>query len=483
MNEKQTDNASIASDAHIVLVKGPLALGDARCEDSVHAVEEHTLAALCVPGNVIAIDNETLTQTINTLLEDRQFTTLNGLGPRKTVARATAQALTELERSRIEWRSAGTQDPTLETLDRIEARARETLGSKYMTKREISARAITHISETGQTPFAKLTVRNDAVRSRDGAALVAAIASRTPTRWEGSHGGAPPWTKDGPILIIERARPKSKTIQRTSCATPYHEIIEAIGFALKHLDNITAGGIAIATATPQAHEASLRALLAQAGISAHWLDGTPALETAAGQQVAAFATLAERTTTQDRLTRLEKTTGKPIPATMRNKFMGPETFGALAETMLDATALNLWNVLQEQHPGNVLKTLNDHRIEDTSASAGKIAIGSPGDIAHAGRNTIWVAGLTARSWPRGKQGEVQILGERQRQLLGILMPHTNGYASWVIDALAGYTDNALVLSRPRHDADGKTLNSSGSVPTIPENTIARRARVKGAGRD
>ena len=133
--------------------------------------------------------------------------------------------------------------------------------------------------------------------------LLSLIRRETDLVWVGEARKIPSWLPDTGI-VVETTPPSSPSVRAVSCASPRHEILEALRWARQHLaQGALPQQIAITTAAPEFWDDHILALAEAANLPLHFIHGRSALSTAEGQLAAALAEILLRGFSRMRMVR------------------------------------------------------------------------------------------------------------------------------------------------------------------------------------
>ena len=340
--------------------------------------------------------------------------------------------------------------------------------------------------------------------------LLSLISRETEVVWVAGAREMPDWLREFGI-DVETAPKASPTIRARSCASPRHEVLEALRWARWHL---TRGAlpqqIAITAASPQNWDDHMLALGEAANLPLHFIHGRAALSTADGQLAAALAEVLLRGFSRTRIVRLaallrsrnrrfEALPGnwwrslpeeaplldaarwrRAIEKMSQSASLGDyrpllkEIVGTLAlglqeastvgEGLLEGRALQLWRkALMEGPPAALDITLTGLRVDDQVEPGAAMVWGPASAISAAPRPFCRMLGLTSRSWPR-RVAEDPLLPNHviAAELLDPLPVHEADRRDF--ETILRLTDSEIVCSRARRNSEGR-LN--GVSPLYP----------------
>ena len=342
--------------------------------------------------------------------------------------------------------------------------------------------------------------------------LLSLITQRAEVVWMAEARYVPNWLSSTGISVA-RTTPEQPVISAISCASPRHEILEALRWARRHLaQGASPQEIAIAAASPEAWDDHMLALAESANLPIHFVHGRAALTTSEGQLAAALAEVLLRGFSRTRLTRLvallrsQNPRFAPLP---RDWWRGlpedaplldaarwqravaaltPETFSdgidhrpllseiietiskgldsaaEIGELLLGTQALSIWQkALAEGPPAALDVTLAGLRVDDRLEPEAAIIWAPASAVAAVPRPLSWLVGLTSRSWPR-RASEDPLLPDHviPAARLDPLPVHHADRRDF--RTICDMTSRELVCSRARRDSEGR-LN--GVSPLYP----------------
>ncbi len=345
--------------------------------------------------------------------------------------------------------------------------------------------------------------------------MLSRIAEHTEVVWVAESRQEPEWLSESSVSVETSAQNKP-AIQTFSCASPRHEVLEALRWARRHLaSGATPQEIAIVTASPESWDDHVLALMESANLPLHFIHGRSALSTSQGQLVAALAETLLRGFSRTRVVRLvallrsqtkafeflpgnwwhvlpedaplldaarwrcafEDLTPENFSDTKDHKPLLDEMIETLGkglsaadeigEALLEGRALAIWRkALTEGPPAALDVTLASLRIDDGVEPEAAIVWGPASAIAAVPRPLTWLVGLTSRAWPR-RATEDPLLPDHivSSARLDPLPVHHADRRDF--RTIRNMTDRELVCSRARRDSEGR-LN--GVSPLFPRDT-------------
>lgn len=373
------------------------------------------------------------------------------------------------------------------------------------SKRVTNARAI----------FGRIEVHGSTEMSPVWRPLLSMIAEQTEVVWMAEARRVPDWLSTSGITVKRSAAAKPIIIT-FSCASPRHEILEALRWARRHLaQGASPQEIAIAAASPDSWDDHVLALAESATLPFHFVHGRAALSTPEGQLAAALAEILLRGFSRKRLVRVvalvrsQTTRFKSLPgdwwrslpedaplldaarweraiSTLKVENVPDATdhrpllqeivatlskglvkAAEIGESLLEARALSIWRKsLTDGPPAALDVTLAGLRVDDGVEPETAILWAPASAVAAVGRPLVWLVGLTSRSWPR-RASEDPLLPDHviAAARLDPLPIHQADRRDFV--TIRDMTSRELTCSRARRDSGGR-LN--GISPLYPRTT-------------
>jgi hypothetical protein len=342
--------------------------------------------------------------------------------------------------------------------------------------------------------------------------LLTAIAKETEVGWIADARYIPEWLAATGVEVKTRDA-EQPSIRATCCASPRHEILEALRWARQHLvRGASPQEIAIAAAAPDTWDDHILALSEAANLPVHFVHGRAALATSEGQLAAALAEILLRGFSRTRVTRfvalLRTQTPRfsalpgdwsralpeeaPLLDTARwNRAitaLTPESFSdavdhrpmlleiiatvsqglsaasTIGELLLKSRTLSIWRkALTKGPPAALDVTLAGLRVDDGVEPEAAILWAPASAIAAVPRPFTWLVGLTSRSWPR-RAGEDPLLPDHviASARLDPLPVHQADRRDF--RTICDMTSTEIVCSRARRDSGGRV---NGISPLYP----------------
>ena len=397
-------------------------------------------------------------------------------------------------------------DPRCADLHRLERAVISSLPRSALPPAKLVAQAIARL-DLAVPLLGSVRVKGVYALGRCWRQLFAALAERVPATWE-VFGDLDNWLRDTRITVTPVAT-RAPVPSAVTCATPAHEMIEALRWARQLIVSGRAKPqeITITSASVDAFDDYLRALRAECDLPLYFGQGHMALSGHAGQQAAALAELLLRGISQDRVLRAvrflghENTELKGLPegwdrmlnpsapllrlehwvyevervrsekqvdlcptllAFVRDVDRGLPRAEEVGERWLRGIARQIWRrALVEGPPSALATTLERVRVTDEAEAAASILWGQAGDACTVPRRFVRFVGLSSRGWPRTIQDDPllpeHILGHR---LAEYTVPQLDRLHFETLNAQA----DEVVFSRSRRDREGRLLGVSPLFP-------------------
>ena len=407
--------------------------------------------------------------------------------------------------------STGTAAARLGSLATLEREVLKHLPANQLRSRNLVAAALEHVRHS-RALFGRIAIRGHTEMSPVWRPLLSAMTQATDVAWIADASYIPNWLHSTAVRIEVRAS-TTPTISAISCASPRHEVLEALRWARQHLTQGTAPQeIAIAAASPEAWDDHMLALGEAANLSIHFAHGRAVLTTSAGQLAAALAETLLRGFSQTRLTRLVGLlrSQNPLFSALPGDWwralpedaplldgarwqraiaaLTPESFSdgvdhrprlnqivetlakglhaaaEIGEFLLRAQALAIWRKALAEGPAAALDvTLGGLRVDDGLEPEAAILWAPASTVAAISRPFTWLVGLTSRSWPR-RASEDPLLPDHviSATRLDPLPVHQADRRDF--QTICNMTGRALVCSRARRDSEGRI---NGTSPLYP----------------
>ena len=419
----------------------------------------------------------------------------------------------------------------LEALALLEREVLARLPKNEMRPNDLVARALKR-KGYARVLFGSIEIHGRTEMSPVWRPLLAALVTETEVTWVAEARRVPPWLAQLGVTTEERA-PEQPVRRSISCASPRHEILEAVRWARSLLANgIGAQEIAIATASPAGWDDHVLALAETANIPVHFVHGRAALDSPEGQLAAALAEVLLRGFSQPRVKRVvgllrsQTTKFSKLPSQWWRKLpedaplldagrwkqeiaaLNPEDFpdgvdprprlldiidaaglglakaAEVGERLLQGKALAIWRKALTDAPAEALDvTLAGLRVDDGLEPTVSLVWGPAAAIAAVPRPYTWLVGLTSRSWPRRASEDPllphHIVPSSRLDPLPVHQADTRDF-----ETIEAMTASELVCSRARRDSGGRVNGVSPLYPRdIAELYLAQSREPERAASD
>ena len=437
--------------------------------------------------------------------------------------RAAAASLSKAWRAGLTLDDKGTQGAG--SLKVLEREVRSRLPKNQLPAGELANAALVN-AHYAPILFGRIEIHGRTELSPVWRKVLIRVSRETDVVWVAGARTTPDWLF-GSDIAVTSSPPSEPCIRAVSCATPRHEIQEALRWARKHLtEGIPAHEIAIAAASPATWDDHMTALAAAADLPVHFIHGRSVLGTPEGQLAASLAEILLRGLSRSRMVRLVRLLRlcveafQPLPKDWREVL--PEDAPLLSadrwENVLNALApgdfsdgrdhrpllrriittlrlgldradeigdalfeesraLEIWQKALEDGPPAALDvTLAGLSVADDEEPGGAIAWGPASAIAAAPRPFSWLVGLTSRSWPR-RASEDPLLPNHvvPQKHLDPLPIHESDRRDF--RTICSMTDRQVVCSRARRDSEGRLNGVSPLYPQDIEEEFLAQSRV------
>ena len=421
--------------------------------------------------------------------------------------------------------SESVTDPTakarLSSLAILEREVLARLPKNQLRPRDLVTAASKH-ARHAPAIFGRIEIHGRTEMSPIWRPLLSAMVQSTQVVWMAEARRVPDWISSTGIAV-ERTTPQHPTVSAFSCASPRHEILEALRWARRHLvQGASPQQIAITAASPEAWDDHMLALAKAANLPIHFVHGRGALTTAEGQLAAALAEVLLRGFSRTRLTRLVALLRSQNPrfAALPSDWwrllpeeaplldasrwlrtiaaLAPENFsdgkdhrpllreivetvskgldsaGSIGELLLSSQALSIWRqALAEGPPAALDVILAGLRVDDHLEPEAAILWAPASAVAAVPRPFTWLVGLTSRSWPR-RAGEDPLLPDHVITAARIDPLPVHQADRRDFRTIWDMTTNELVCSRARRDSEGRLNGVSPLYPrTLREIYLAQ----------
>ena len=416
--------------------------------------------------------------------------------------------------------ATGTTGARLESLAILEREVLSRLPPNQLRPRDLAAAAA---RRAGHAPriFGRIEIHGRTEMSPVWRPLLSRVSRKTDVVWVAGARTSPVWLRDEGIQV-ETAPKANPSVRALSCASPRHEVLEALRWARRHLSRgAPPRQIAIAAASPETWDDPMLALAEAANLPLHFIHGRSALSTADGQLAAALAEILLRGFSRTRVVRLaallrsrtgrfknlspnwwralpqgaplldaarwrraiaemdppESSAGDDRPLlseVIETLARGLDRSAEVGEGLLEGPARRLWNLaLMEGPPAALDVTLTGLRVDDQVEPGAAMVWGPAAALAAVPRPLCWLLGLTSRSWPR-RASEDPLLPNHviAAERLDPLPMHEADRRDF--ETIRRLTEREVVCSRARRDSEGRLNGISPLYPhEIGETWLAR----------
>ena len=495
----------------------------------LQVVSMEELAARLAGGFLRCVRTDTLKTCVREAVEAASLGALDRIRDLPGFQRAAAASLSKVWRAGLSLDGKGTTGAG--SLKILEREVRSRLPKNQLPAGELANAALERV-HYAPILFGRIEIHGRTELSPVWRKLLLRLSRETDVVWAAGARTTPDWLAGSDILVT-CSPPSEPCIRAVSCATPRHEIQEAVRWARKHLaEGTPANEIAIAAASPATWDDHMMALSDAADLPVHFIHGRPALSVRDGQLAAALAEILLRGLSRSRMVRfvrllssvrerfrpLEDEWWKHLPheapllssARWKDAIAGltPESFAegvdhrpllsevlealqpglaGAAETGEDlfrqetpddkVKTLEIWQKALEDGPPAALDvTLARQRVQDDEEPGGAIVWGPASAIAAAPRPYCWLVGLTSRSWPRRASEDPllpnHVIPQKHLDPLPIHESDRRDFRS-----ICAMAEHQVVCSRARRDREGRLNGVSPLYPQEVDEEILGQNRV------
>ncbi len=480
------------------------------------------MAARLAGGFIQPLDDDTLLATLQAVLPDIDLGELDKIRMLPGMAGAAADTLRKAWQTGMDLQTRAADHPRLNSLARLEAAVVARLPEAMLCPRDLLRAAMQRI-ELAPRIFGTIECVGMADAAPCWRPLVLALAARLDLRWRAGPRPVPEWLAlPAAQIVTEPARTPSVSV--FNAATAQHEAIEAIRWARELLARGRARPeeIAIAAVSPADYDDYFLPLRSDANLDIHFVHGVSVLASREGQTAAALADILVRGLSQVRMRRLARLCagGKgllgglppgwtrllPADAPMTSSAAwsrwlaqqaaqdwqdeqdhGPMLAKAICllgqgvqaaheagEALLESRALAIWRRALLAGPASAIDvTLGTLKQDDGLEACTSVAWMPAASLAASPRRYVRLLGLNSSRWPRGVS-EDRLLPDHIVPS-GELDPTPAG----IVDRrdfaiILATTQDEVVLSRARRDAEGRLLGRSPLLNSAPDEIYLRR---------
>lgn len=409
--------------------------------------------------------------------------------------------------------SAPTAKARLEAVAALEKEVLARLPKSQRRPADLVAAALQRV-KFAKVIFGRIEIHGRTEMSPVWRPLLAAIAQETEVVWIAEARHIPDWVS-ATGAKINKSDAATPAMRAVSCASPRHEILEALRWARQHLAHgAKPEQIAIVTASPETWDDHMLAVSEAANLPVHFVHGRAALSTSEGQLAAALSEILLRGLSRARMMRLvallrsrivrfeslpsdwwralpddaplldaarwkraidgieaenfsDGVDHRPLLLETINIISkGLNAAGEIGEQLFDGRTLAIWRkALTEGPPAALDVTFAGLRVDDGIEPEAAIVWAPASAIAAVPRPFTWLIGLTSRSWPR-RAGEDPLLPDHVIEPTRIDPLPVHQADRRDFRSICDLTASELVCSRSRRDSGGR-LN--GVSPLYPRN--------------
>ncbi|MET4765225.1 PD-(D/E)XK nuclease family protein [Bradyrhizobium ottawaense] len=260
------------------------------------------VAARLAGGFLRPIDIDALREAVRHSLPTVSLGELEAIKSLPGMVRAAVGTLEKIWRADIDLSSS--EHPRLQALATLESEVLQRLPPSMKTPRALVDLALNRLAH-GPAVLGPVEIHSHSEMPVCWRRLLLALANCVPVAWVAGPRSVPDWVI-GKNIEIRQSPPSGIAPDVYSCATPQHEVLEA----LRWMRSILADGkakpedIAIAAASPADYDGYVSALSHDANIPIHFVQGIQAVATPAGQTAAALADVLVNGISQARVQRL-----------------------------------------------------------------------------------------------------------------------------------------------------------------------------------
>ena len=260
------------------------------------------LAARLAGGFLSPIDPDCLRDAVREALPDTDLGELENIKVLPGMVRAAVSTLDKAWRADIDLSSS--PHPRLKALAVLEEKVLSRLPPAMKKPKELVDLALVRIAYA-PIVLGPVEIHGHSEMPVCWRPLLLALAGVVPVTWVAGPRSVPDWV-DGKSIEILRTKPNDAMPELYSCATPQHEVLEA----LRWMRTLIAEGkarteeIAIAATSPADFDDHVLALSRDSNLPIHFVQGIKAVATADGQTAAALADVLVKGLSQERVRRL-----------------------------------------------------------------------------------------------------------------------------------------------------------------------------------
>lgn len=481
------------------------------------------LAGRLAGGFLEAASRDTCHMLVRDALADLKFAELEQLREMPGAVKAICNTLMKVWDADLDLDALAARAPRISDLARIEAYVRDHLPGGMMLQRELVSAAIANLKNAG-CGLGSVTVRGFVFVAPCWQRLFLVLAGSTLIEWHSIETLKEQlnWTQNSAIRAV--VKPK-RTPRQSSvvCATPKHEVIEALRWARQLIVSGRAQPheIAIVASATEDWDEDFRVLVADSQLPLHLVHGRSATSTFPGQQAGSLATVLLEGLSHDRVVRalrllhntpklkslpsdwytnldpdapllklghwqvsLDKLAEEPERPDFRPTLLpildllskGAPAAEQVGEELLSGQARAIWRrALLDGPPEALMTTIGQVRVPDESDPNANVIWGPAHTVASAPRRFTLMLGLTSRHWPR--QGREDALLPSHILDPTLLEPASVTVQDRTHFAVLHDSVDEVVYSRSRRDKEGRLLGISPLAPSEVASEHLQRSRI------
>jgi hypothetical protein len=481
------------------------------------------LAGRLAGGFLEVASRDTCHVLVRNALAALKFAELEQLREMPGAVKAICNTLMKVWDADMDLHALAARAPRISDLARIEAYVRDHLPGGMMLQRELVSAAIANLKNTGCV-LGSVTVRGFVFVAPCWQRLFLVLAGSTSIEWHSIETLKEQlnWTQNSAIRAV--VKPK-RTPRQSSvvCATPKHEVIEALRWARQLIVSGRAQPheIAIVASATEDWDEDFRVLVADSQLPLHLVHGRSATSTFPGQQAGSLATVLLEGLSHDRVVRalrllhntrklkslpsvwytnldpdapllklghwqvsLDKLAEEPERPDFRPTLLpildllskGAPAAEQVGEELLSGQARAIWRrALLDGPPEALMTTIGQVRVPDESDPNANVIWGPAHTVASAPRRFTLMLGLTSRHWPR--QGREDALLPSHILDPALLEPASVTVQDRTHFAVLHDAVDEIVYSRSRRDSEGRLLGISPLAPSEVASEHLQRSRI------
>lgn len=484
------------------------------------AIEQ--VAARLAGGFTQPLDDDTLLGTLQAVLPDINLGELDKIRMLPGMAGAAADTLRKAWRAGIDLQARAEDHPRLASLARLEAAVVARLPKAMLCPPDLARAAMQHI-ELAPRVFGTIECVGMADVAPCWRPLLLALAARLELCWRAGPRPVPEWL-GLPAAQVVTEPAQTPSVSAFNAATAQHEAIEAMRWARELLASGRARPeeIAIAAVSPADYDDYFLSLRADANLDIHFVHGVSVLASREGQTAAALADILVRGLSQVRMRRLARLCagGKgllgglpsgwtrllPADAPMTSDVawsrwlarqatqdwpdeqdhepmlakallllgQGVQVAHEAGEALLESRGLAIWRRALLAGPAAAIDvTLGTLKQDDGLEACASVAWMPAASLSAAPRRFVRLLGLNSSRWPRGVS-EDRLLSDHIVPSAELDPTPAGAIDRRDFAIILATTQDEVVLSRARRDAEGRLLGRSPLLHGLPEEIYLRR---------